>query len=421
MSVLFWLKRTDEANGKVPVLARVTIAGHPRKEISLGIKVNPKDWDLEFKQVGKNDPNSKTTNKKIRDTEKRLEDLFKELTGKIPVVTPEMVKRAYHGLPVASENKDGLRPTLMSAFDYHISRFEKMVQKQTRSKGTLTHWKSNKKLTQSFLRRYYRKDDIPFSEINYMFAEQLYDFLTIEKDEPQAEVTAKKHIKWVRQIVSIGVKRQWIAANPLADFSCSGGDNEVEPLEYQEVISIYKKKLEIPRLEQIRDCFIVQCFSGFAFQDINALTPEHIELIGTEGERWLRKKRGKTDVTEAVPVLPIVEEIIKKYEHHPCRTRHNRLFPVPSNKNYNGYLKELAIICGILRELNTHLARHTFADIMLNLGVPLEVVGKMLGHKSIRTTQRYCKVRNVLISRQMKNVRKQIFHKSGKLKLAVAV
>ncbi|MNI14023.1 Tyrosine recombinase XerD [compost metagenome] len=73
--------------------------------------------------------------------------------------------------------------------------------------------------------------------------------------------------------------------------------------------------------------------------------------------------------------------------------KRNSLLPILSNTNYNGYLKEIGAICGIQRELNTHLARHTFADIMLNLGMPLEDVSKMLGHKSIRTTQRYGQVR----------------------------
>ncbi len=75
------------------------------------------------------------------------------------------------------------------------------------------------------------------------------------------------------------------------------------------------------------------------------------------------------------------------------------LLPILSNTHFNAYLKEIADICGIERDLNTHLAWHTFADIMLNLGMPLEDVSKMLGHKSIRTTQRYCKIRLIRIQR----------------------
>jgi len=90
--------------------------------------------------------------------------------------------------------------------------------------------------------------------------------------------------------------------------------------------------------------------------------------------------------------------------------------PVNSNYRYNVYLKELAEICGIRRELNIHLARHTFADLMLNSGIPLEDVSKILGHKNIRTTQRYARVRKERIGKGMSKVKSLLFNKEGKLK-----
>ncbi|UOE51365.1 tyrosine-type recombinase/integrase [Mucilaginibacter sp. SMC90] len=117
-----------------------------------------------------------------------------------------------------------------------------------------------------------------------------------------------------------------------------------------------------------------------------------------------------------VPILPIVEDLIEKYATHPYCQKNNRLIPVNCNARYNAYLKELTVICGIKRELNTHLARHTFADIMLNNGVPLEDVSKMLGHKSIRTTLRYCRVKKYRISASVEKVKNILFTKSGILK-----
>ncbi|MGZ4017366.1 MAG: tyrosine-type recombinase/integrase [Mucilaginibacter sp.] len=93
-----------------------------------------------------------------------------------------------------------------------------------------------------------------------------------------------------------------------------------------------------------------------------------------------------------VPILPIIDELIERYKGHVCRITKGLLVPVNSNASYNGYLKELAVICGINRELNTHLARHTFADIILNImEFSLEEVSRMLGHKTTSTTQRYTK------------------------------
>lgn len=144
---------------------------------------------------------------------------------------------------------------------------------------------------------------------------------------------------------------------------------------------------------------------------------ENIILIGINGERWLVKHRGKTGVSEGVPILPIIDELIERYKNHDCRKVLGQLVPVNSNARYNGYLKELADICGIKRELNTHLARHTFADMMLNLfEFSLEEVSKMLGHKTTRTTQRYARVRSNKISNTLARVKGIVFTEDGQLR-----
>ena len=68
----------------------------------------------------------------------------------------------------------------------------------------------------------------------------------------------------------------------------------------------------------------------------------------------------------------------------------------------NCYLKEIAEICGIEKNLTFHLARHTFATTMtLGKGVPIETVSKMLGHTNVQTTQIYARITNDKISKDM--------------------
>ena len=75
----------------------------------------------------------------------------------------------------------------------------------------------------------------------------------------------------------------------------------------------------------------------------------------------------------------------------------------------NGYLKEIADICGITKNLTFHLARHTFATtITLSNGVPIESVSSMLGHTSIRTTQIYAKVVEEKLSKDMFDLKKKL-------------
>ncbi len=294
-----------------------------------------------------------------------------------------------------------------------------MVDKGQRSNDTLKHWKTTCNKVKAFIPFQYGTADIDLADMRHSFAHRMYDYLTLEVDEPLEEVTAKGHIKKIIQILTGCVKDEAIPNNPLRGFKCSGGEKDVYPLEMAQVQKLYTKDLTIARLAEVRDAFIFQCFTGFAFQDIFALTKENIVMVGNSGERWLIKDRGKTGVSEMVPILPLVEELIQKYATHPSCLKNGTMMPVKSNTKYNGYLKELADICGIERELNTHLARHTFADMMLNNGVPLEDVSKMLGHKSIRTTQRYCKVKKYRISENMAKVKEILFTESGVLKMVI--
>jgi site-specific recombinase XerD len=98
--------------------------------------------------------------------------------------------------------------------------------------------------------------------------------------------------------------------------------------------------------------------------------------------------------------------IIDKYENHPQSVYEEKLLPILSNQKMNAYLKEIAAVCEIEKELTFHIARHTFATtVTLTNGVPIESVSKMLGHKNLRTTQHYAKVLDRKVSEDMKILR----------------
>ncbi len=415
------------SNGKGPLVIRITLNCIP-EQLSLSTNVTPANWLVEEKRVSKNEENYRSINQKIAAVKVDLQRIYDKLFLEFDHVTPLMIKRIYEGKPaieLTKKEKEKDQLTLLTAFDEFIEKFAKLVDKGERSDGTLRQWKSTKTKVINFLSfsedknedkklisdeiPTEKKIDIQFPDISHDFADEMYDYLTFYAPSQLSNATAKKHIKKLKQIIKIAVKRKILIENPIADFICGGDTNEVIPLEWEEVETIHRKDFSIPRLNEVADTFIFQCFTGFAYQDLYALTSENIILVGPQKERWLCKHRGKTGVYEVVPMLPIVDQLIEKYKEHPVCLQRGTLLPVLSNTKYNGYLKEIGVISGIKRELNTHLARHTFADIMLNLGMPLEDVSKMLGHKSIRTTQRYAKVRKNRIQRNFnKYIRPQI-------------
>ena len=148
--------------------------------------------------------------------------------------------------------------------------------------------------------------------------------------------------------------------------------------------------------------FVFSCYTGLAYSDVKKLSEADI-TTGIDGGKWIRIKRTKTKSLSSIPLLPVAEEIIERYQNHPEVKAGKCILPVLSNQKSNAFLKEIAMMCGITKPLTTHLARHTFATtITLTNGVPIESVSKMLGHKDLRTTQHYAKIVDRKISDDMK-------------------
>ncbi len=106
------------------------------------------------------------------------------------------------------------------------------------------------------------------------------------------------------------------------------------------------------------------------------------------------------------------------YAEHPKCINVDRLLPVLSNQKTNSYLKEIADVCGINKELTFHIARHTFATtITLTNGVPIESVSKMLGHRNLRTTQHYAKILDRKVSDDMELLKSKL----GNFKLKTTI
>jgi integrase len=120
---------------------------------------------------------------------------------------------------------------------------------------------------------------------------------------------------------------------------------------------------------------------------------------------WIRKARQKTKNMCDIPLLQIPLRILETYaDDEQCLAR-GVLLPVLSNQRMNGYLKELADLCGIKKNLSTHVARHTFATAALTHGMSIDSVAKMLGHSNTDMTRHYARVLDTKVSSEMNRLR----------------
>lgn len=157
------------------------------------------------------------------------------------------------------------------------------------------------------------------------------------------------------------------------------------------------------RIPLLATLIVFYLFTGLAYVDAYSLSIN--DIAEENGRLWIRKSRHKTNVMCHIPILKPAKEILDKYASLPHKD--GKLLPVLSNQKMNAYLKEIAGIVGIGKDLTTHLARHTFATtVTLANQVSIENVSKMLGHSSIRMTQHYARILDASIEHEMLKVEK---------------
>ncbi|WP_344981061.1 site-specific integrase [Compostibacter hankyongensis] len=323
----------------------------------------------------------------------------------------ERAEKAHLEINTILDNKERTK-SLLNALDEQLILFVKNVLKANRAATTLRKWIFTKKKICSFVWFRYQKADLWLPDIQLSLATHFYDYLTTHDD--CGHNNAVKHIKNTKQALELSVTNGWIIKNPIEKFRCTYIDPEIEPASEWEIITLINAELSGAE-DIVRDGFLMECFTGYAYEELNSLRRSDI-VIGIDGEKWLRTGRKKTNGTiETVPLLPIALQILDKYKDHPACLYRDKLLPVYSNQYYNKHIKAVGRKLSLNIELHPHRARHIFATtIALDNGMPLPVVGKILGHKSIRTTERYAKVSRLNISRNMRRIKRLLFDEEGK-------
>ena len=135
-------------------------------------------------------------------------------------------------------------------------------------------------------------------------------------------------------------------------------------------------KVPTKSLERVRDLFVFQTYTCMAYADLKDFDSSAIQEV--KGTKVYLGNRVKTEKPFTIPILSPAQEILKKY---------NGVIPIISNVKYNVYLKIVAQAAGIDKKVSSHWARHTGATLLLNEGVPMQIVSKVCGHSSIKITE----------------------------------
>ncbi len=395
--VLFWIKKSRLNNGKGHIYARVKIDGL-RAEISTLIEIPITEWDSRSQFVKPSFSKAFEVNRKLIEINQKLTLCKNVLQYNGKPVTLEGIKAEYYR--VAEKPR-----MFLEIVKQHIDDIEKLIGKDY----VITSWRKYRtmyNLLCSFVKWKFRANDIPLDSLKYSFITDFEFYLKTEKSINPS--TNPKYLKNLQKIIRQCVMNQWLDKDPFLGYRLKIRTAERGFLSDQELQVLQEKQFDIDRLETVKDIFLFCCYTGLSYIDVFNLTPNSIS-IGIDGNKWIFTSREKTDVPSHIPLLPYALELIEKYQNHPAAVNCGKLFPVHSNQRMNGYLKEIADLCGIKKKLTFHMSRHTFATtITLNNGVPIESVSKMLGHRKIQTTQIYAKVLDKKVSNDMSELRNKL-------------
>lgn len=349
-------------NGLNPLELSI-ILGQERKILTLDRQIKAQDFNAKRQRVRRDEE----TNLYMDAVKTKLYSIESEMLRRNMPMNIKLL------LDIYTNGFDDAKLTVLTLFDRHNQEAKQKADKELIVKATYNKYLLTRRYLADFLQIKWEKPDILIKDITPTFIEQFFVYLCSFMDRN----TAIHKMKLLKKILRIAKDEGYIQSMPFK-LKLINESLEYNPLTIEEIRKLRRKKFSTARLEQVRDMFVFACYTGLAFTDLCHLTRNDM-ITDETGKEWIIKSRQKTNVVSYIPLLPIAKEIWLRYDYQ---------LPMVSNQKYNAYLKEIADLCGINKKLHSHLARHTCATILLNNGVDIVSVSKILGHSNSKITEK---------------------------------
>ena len=202
----------------------------------------------------------------------------------------------------------------------------------------------------------------------------------LKKNDMKAKSRWNNYHRFLNSFILDAQKEGLLQLNPYDRVKIEKGsdyDGLDKCLSPEEFLQVRTATMPDNRLERVRDLFIFHTYTCLSYHDLRAFNVKKIQEV--DGRKVYIGHRGKTKIEYTVPILSPALEILDKYKGK---------LPMLSNVKYNAYLKEVVAAADIDKPVTTHWARHTGATLLLNAGVPIEIVSKVCGHSTIKMTER---------------------------------
>ena len=381
MKVLLYLKKgTRDRSSKAPIMGRITL-GRSIAQFSCKLFCNPDLWNPRESRMDGKSREAVEVNAKLDNLLLAVQASYQSLLAKGLPFDATDIKEDFQG-SVQS------RTMLLERFDGLIEEMKDHVGVDIKE-NSLASYRQTRARLQQFIQAKYKVSDLAFSQLTEDFIKQFEQYVIGEVGLKQS--TCYNMIVLIKKVCKLAY-REGAADSLLFDnVHVDKGDNRLPKALDKDALD----KLKALRfdgldgdMETSRDVFLFACYTGAAYCDLMALNREHL-VRDDEGNLWLKFSRQKTGVLCRVKLLPEALRLLEQLHSDARET----LLPYMNYATYLSCLKAISLRVGLSLPITTHTARHTFATLVtLEQGVPIETVSKMLGHSTVRMTERYAEV-----------------------------
>ena len=276
----------------------------------------------------------------------------------------------------------------INVIDYIKALAEKKLTKSGRKRGEFQSYNS---LIYHLTK--YTGDKTIFKQVDKAFCQGFIDYLKTATNSNRGNIgkplnvnTQLAYLRLFETVLYAAIIDEIINFNPVKQIK-----PENKP-KYQKLEIIYLTIDEVKVLEntdcfndKIKQAFLFSCYTGLRFSDVKGLTWGQLQK-DNNGDTFINYVQKKTQKQQYLPIpQKAVEYLPPKAEAKDT----NNIFDLPSGNYINIQLKQWAFLAKITKNLSFHVARHTYATILLSLGAGMEVISENLGHSDLKTTQNH--------------------------------
>lgn len=360
-----------------------------RKKMYFSTKIylKPEQWDTKRKMV-KNHPNANVLNRMLYENIAAIEQTELGLWQQGKTISLDLLKNSIDK-PLSNERS-------------FLTFFKDEIANSSLKKSTRQNHLSTLELLQEF------KKEVLFTDLTFEFVSSFDNYL---QSKGYHLNTIAKHMKHLKRYVNVAINKEYMDIQKYAFRkykikSIEGSHTHLAPEELYRFENLQLTG-RYTRLQKTKDAFLFCCYAGLRYSDFTSLISANI--IEFHQETWIIYKSVKTGIEVRLPLYLLFEgkgiEILQRYKDDL-----DSFFKLKDNSNINKELNQLAGLAKIDKRVSFHTARHTNATLLLYSGANITTVQKLLGHKSVKTTQVYANIMDITVVRDLEKTASSKLH-----------